>query len=121
MKKTMSLIALASAAGLLAACQAAPEQADGAGNVRMVATHEVANYQAFIDGYEAADAAAVRESGGVLFDAVYQQTDNPNDLMIVHDFGTMDEAAAYVESPDLKAAMEQLGVIEAPTITFYSK
>lgn len=122
MGKTLTALAAAGLIATLAGCAAATEDsAESDGMIRMVATHEVADYDTFIAGYDAEDAAAIREAGGVEFDAVYRQTDNPNDLMIVHDFSSMDQAAAYVESPDLKAAMEALGVIEPPIITFYTR
>ena len=63
-------------------------------------------------------APAVTRSVGVVGQAVYQATDNPNDVTVTHDFKSLEKAKAFADSPELKEAMEKSGVVGAPTIWF---
>jgi quinol monooxygenase YgiN len=47
---------------------------------------------------------------GVVAQAVYQSTDDPNDVTVIHDFHSLEKAKAFAASPELKAAMEKAGV-----------
>lgn len=53
---------------------------------------------------------------GVTAQAVYQTTDNPNDVSMTHDFKTEVEARAFGSSDKLKTAMQNAGVKGAPQI-----
>jgi len=52
---------------------------------------------------------------------VYQAADNPNDITVTHDFATVEAAHAFVNSEELKSAMQNAGVVGAPTIWFTNK
>ena len=81
--------------------------------------HTVSDYKAWRKGYDDFDAA--RKSLGVTAAAVYQATDNPNDMTITHDFATLEATQAFARSPELKKAMQNAGVVGAPTIWFTNK
>ena len=53
--------------------------------------------------------------------AVYQATDNPNDITVTHDFATLEVAQAFAKHGELKKAMQGAGVVGAPTIWFTTK
>ena len=90
-----------------------------AADVRMFVRHEVADYAVWRKAYNAFTPA--QKKHGVLYQAVYQSADNPNDVTVVHDFHTLDEAKAFGALPELKAAMEKSGVKGAPQIWYTTR
>ena len=87
-----------------------------ASDVRVFVRHTVTDYASWRKAYDAFD--AMRKKMGVTGQAVYQATDNPNDLTITHDFKTLEKAKAFADSPELKETMEKAGVVGQPTIWF---
>ena len=88
-------------------CAASPTWAK---DVRMFVRHEVADYF-----------APNQKKMGVIFKAVYQTADNPNDVTVIHDFHSLEKAQAFAASPVLKADMERLGVKGQPQIWITNK
>jgi hypothetical protein len=87
--------------------------------VTMFIRHRVAEFGTWHQVYT--DVAPMQRAGGVLAEAVYQATDDPNDVTVTHDFAAESAAQAFAASPDLKAAMERAGVVQAPTIWITSR
>jgi hypothetical protein len=79
----------------------------------------VANYKAWRKVYD--DFAPVQKAKGVTAQAVYQAADNPDDITVTHDFATDEAARAFVNSEELKSAMQNAGVVGSPTIWFTNK
>src|ERR1700693_2066156 len=90
-----------------------------AGDVRMVGRHEVADYGAWKKSYDSF--APTQKKLGVIYKAVYQSTDDPNDVTVIHDFHGVEKAKAFSASAELKAAMEKSGVKGAPQIWYTTK
>jgi ABC-type sugar transport system substrate-binding protein len=90
-----------------------------AADVRMFVRHEVADYGAWRKSYDAF--APTQKKLGVTYQAVYQSTDNPNDVTVIHDFHTLAKAKSFAASAELKAAMEKSGVKGAPQIWYTTK
>jgi quinol monooxygenase YgiN len=63
----------------------------------------------------------MQKKQGVIYKAVYQSTDDPNDVTVIHDFHSLDKARAFAASAELKAAMEKSGVKGAPQIWYTTK
>ena len=97
-------------------CAASPTWAK---DVRMFVRHEVADYAVWKKGYD--DFAPNQKKMGVIFKAVYQTADNPNDVTVIHDFHSLEKAKAFAASPELKADMERLGVKGQPQIWITNK
>jgi len=55
---------------------------------------------------------------GVIGSAVFQSIDNPNAITVTHDFASLAEAKAFVESEALHAARPAAGVSTSPAIWF---
>ncbi len=91
--------------------------ADAAG-VRMFVRHEVADYGTWRKAYDGF--RATQRQMGVVAQSVYQSTDNPNDIIVLHDFKSEQSAKAFAGSDKLKAAMQSSGVKGTPTI-WYTK
>jgi quinol monooxygenase YgiN len=77
-------------------------------DVRMFVRHEVADYATWRKAYDGFRATQTKM--GVVAQAVYQSTDDPNDVTVIHDFHSLEKAKAFAASPELKAAMEKAGV-----------
>jgi len=90
-----------------------------AGDVRMFVRHEVADYDVWRKAFDAF--APMQKKGGVIYKAVYQSTDDPNDVTVIHDFHSPEKAKAFAALPELKAAMEKGGVKGAPQIWYTTK
>jgi ABC-type sugar transport system substrate-binding protein len=90
-----------------------------AGDVRMFVRHEVADYGVWRKTYDAF--APTQKKLGVVYKAVYQSTDDPNDVTVIHDFHSLEKAKAFAASAELKAAMEKSGVKGAPQIWYTTK
>ncbi len=52
---------------------------------------------------------------------MFQSVDDPNDVSATHDFATIEEARAFVDSPRLKEVMEAAGVAGPPEIWFTTR
>jgi hypothetical protein len=97
-------------------CAATPSLA---ADVQMFVRHEVADYAAWKNSYDGF--RVTQKKLGVVSQAVYQSTDNPNDVTVTHVFHSLDRAKAFVASPELKAAMEKAGVKGPPQIWFTTR
>jgi len=81
--------------------------------------HTVSDFDKWKSGYDEQD--ALRKQHGVTSDGVYQSADDPNDITVYHEFGTIEGARAFVALPELKTIMEKLGVVGAPQIWFTNR
>jgi hypothetical protein len=109
---------------LLAACAmgisiVAAAGAAQAADVRMFVHHQVTDYATWRKSYNSF--APIQKKHGVIYQAVYQSTDDPNDITVVHDFHNLDAAKAFAALPELKAAMEKSGVKGAPQIWYTTR
>ena len=85
----------------------------------MFAKHKVADYGAWRKVYDGF--ADIQKKGGVTAQAVYRSVDDPNEVTVTHEFADASQAKAFVESPDLRDAMQKGGVVGPPTIWFTAK
>jgi len=85
----------------------------------MFVRHTVSNYKTWRKVYD--EFASVQKAKGVTAQAVYQAADNPNDITVTHEFATVEAAQALVKSEELNKAMQNAGVVGAPTIWFTNK
>jgi quinol monooxygenase YgiN len=92
----------------------APGASGKANHVRLFVHHEVTDYAAWRRSYDAFQPTVHKM--GATAQAVYQATDNPNDVIVTHDFASPEKAKALVASAELKAAMQSAGVKGQPQI-----
>ena len=90
-----------------------------AADIRMFVRHDVADYAVWRKGYDAY--APTQKKMGVFYEAVYQSSENPNDVTVIHDFRSLEKAKAFAASSDLKETMGKLGVKGPPQIWFTTK
>ena len=83
---------------------------------RIFVRHDVEDFATWKKGYD--EEAQWQREGGVTDEAVFQSVDDPNDVTVIHEFNTLDEARAFASNPELKAKMDALGVTGSPQIWF---
>lgn len=84
--------------------------------VRVFIRHKVHDYAAWRKGYDAFEPTRVKL--GAQGHAVYRDVDDGNDVTAWHDFNNLEAARAFLNSFELKVAMQNAGVIGPPTIWF---
>jgi hypothetical protein len=90
--------------------------AEEAPMVRMFIHHRVEDYPRWKEGYDAFDEE--RRGMGLIDDGVFCGVDDANDVTVIHDFATLDEARACAESTRLREVMGEAGVLGTPEIWF---
>lgn len=79
--------------------------------------HRVADYDAWRKVYESV--ADMQKDGGVTQQSVHRMADDPDNVLVIHHFDTVDTAKAFFASPDLKDAMQRAGVQGEPRIEYF--
>lgn len=82
--------------------------------IRLFVRHKVGDYNKWKLGYDAAE--SLRQHFGCTGAAVYQVPGDPTDVIITHDFPDANAASSFMESPDLRSAMEAAGVTSVPEV-----
>ncbi len=81
---------------------------------RMFARHPVSDFEKWHAAYK--EAASFQQENGVIAQSVHQNAEDPNDVTVVHDFSSLEDAKAFVSNEDLKSLMQDAGVSGPPTI-----
>lgn len=84
--------------------------------VKMYVRHQVADFNKWKPVFDEHD--SVRRQFGCKSIAVFTNIEHPNDVLIVSEWGSKEEAMAFGQSPSLKEAMEHAGVLGMPEISF---
>ncbi len=87
-----------------------------AANVRLFVQHKVTDYAAWRKVYDGFD--ATRRKLGVVHQEVWRVDGDPNNVVIIHDFATLEKAKAFTGSDELKTTMQKAGVAGEPVIWF---
>ncbi|MCC6630024.1 MAG: cyclase [Chloroflexi bacterium] len=80
--------------------------------------HTVRDYDAWRKTYDSA--GEMQRAGGVTAESHYRLASDPNTVLVLHHFGSVAEAEAFMAQPDLRAAMEQAGVVGVPRVEVFS-
>ncbi|MFE4838110.1 hypothetical protein ACFRAU_25955 [Arthrobacter sp. NPDC056691] len=79
--------------------------------------HRVDDYDAWRKVYDSV--AGLQKDGGVTTESVYRMDGDPDNVLVIHHFDTVDTAKAFFANPDLKDAMQRGGVQGEPRIEFF--
>jgi quinol monooxygenase YgiN len=82
----------------------------------MFVRHTVNDYSQWKSVYD--QFAGTRREYGVTGASVHRDAEDPNTIVVVHQFGSLDDAHTFADSDDLHSAMEQAGVAGPPEIWF---
>lgn len=82
--------------------------------------HRVADYEAWRRVYDSV--ADLQREGGVTRAAVYRAEGDPNNVLVLHEFGSSQEAHSFFERADLREAMQDAGVdVGSLRLEFYDE
>ena len=81
---------------------------------KVIVAHRVADYDRWFPVFN--EHEAVRRQHGAKGHSVYRVARDPNSVVIVNDFATLDGARAFMSDPTLPAAMERAGVDGPPQL-----
>lgn len=82
--------------------------------------HRVKDYDQWRVVYDSV--GEMQKAGGLIEDAVFQAEGDPNNVLVMHRFASMNEARAYFENPLLADAIREAGVEEATIrVEFYEE
>jgi quinol monooxygenase YgiN len=84
-----------------------------------VVLHHVKDYQSWRKVYD--EVGPLQREGGVIAESVYQAKGDPNNVLVLHRFATMQAAEAFFANPQLLGALHQAGVEGQPRIEFYEE
>ena len=59
-----------------------------------------------------------RQANGSRGGQLFRSADDPNELILLLEWDVMEKARQFAQSEDLRAVMQQAGVVERPTIYF---
>jgi hypothetical protein len=84
----------------------------------LVDRHQVNDYSTWRPVYESLD--GLRSQHGCTAARVWQHADNNNDVLVSHDFPTIEQAAGFAGDPELQAGMAGAGVAGPPQIDIFT-
>jgi hypothetical protein len=84
----------------------------------LVVRHTVNDYATWRPVYDELD--TLRTEHGCTDKRVLASSENPNDLLVTHDFPTVKQASAFAHDPALRAGMDRAGVAGPPSIEIFA-
>lgn len=81
---------------------------------KVIVQHRVADYDRWYPVFT--EHEAVRRQYGATGHSLNREATDPNSLVIVNEFATLDSARAFTQDPSLPAAMERSGVDGRPQV-----
>jgi hypothetical protein len=82
----------------------------------MLVRHKVRDFDTWKTGYDAH--APKRADSGLAEKYLLRSADDPNEVVILLEAGSLERARAFAESPDLRQKMQEAGVVDKPDIYF---
>jgi len=87
--------------------------------VRSIVLHRVKDYDAWREVYDTF--AGVQQAGGVRAEEVLRSLDDPNDVLVTHDFDDAATARTFFSSEELQDAMSRAGVDGQPQLIWFGE
>lgn len=82
----------------------------------MFIKHTISNYENWKSVYD--KFGSLRKEKGVTGASVHRDANDPNTIIVTHQFKDLNAATAFASSEDLKSAMAKAGVAGPPEIWF---
>jgi hypothetical protein len=83
----------------------------------LVVRHTVNDFAEWHSVYE--ELESLRVEHGCTGKRVFQAPDDANDVLVTHDFPSVEQAGAFAHDPALRAGMDRAGVAGAPRIEIF--
>ena len=87
--------------------------------VKVIVQHHVADYDRWFPVFT--EHEAVRRQHGATGHSISREVSDPNSVVIVNEFATLEGARAFSQDPSLPAAMARGGVDGAPQVWIASE
>jgi hypothetical protein len=84
----------------------------------LFARHHVNDYSTWRPVYDAAE--TIRSRYGVTSKRVFRDPKDPNELLITHEFPTLEKAQSFLNDPALAEAMKKAGVTGQPRFELFT-
>ncbi|AEG18009.1 cyclase [Methanobacterium paludis] len=81
--------------------------------------HKVKDYAKWKPVYD--EDGATRKAKGSKGSSLFRNANDPNHLIVLTEFEDMEKAKSFVESEDLKIAMQKAGVAGRPAVFYLEK
>ena len=81
--------------------------------------HKVEDYATWKPIFD--EHGATRKAGGSKGGHLFRSADDPNELVILFEWDDLEKARQFVQSEDLREAMQRAGVADQPDIYFLDK
>ena len=81
---------------------------------KVIVQHHVADYDRWYPIFT--EHGSVRRGHGATGHVITRSVDDPNTVVVVNDFATVDGARAFMQDPSLRDAMTRAGVDGAPEV-----
>ena len=81
---------------------------------KVIVQHNVADYDRWYPVFT--EHQSIRRQHGATGHSINREVADPNSVVIVNEFATLDGARAFSQDPSLPAAMERGGVMGAPQV-----
>jgi hypothetical protein len=85
-------------------------------NENLTIHFKVKDFNAWRTSYQANDKG--RASAGITNGKVFRNADDPNEVVVLQDVTDVAKARTWLDSQDMKTALEKSGVIGSPSIRF---
>ena len=85
----------------------------------VIIRHKVSDYGKWRSAFD--EAVKMRKDAGELSSRVFRVADDPNNLLLFQEWNSVDNAAKFIQSTELKEAMQQAGVLEQPDLYFLNE
>jgi uncharacterized protein (DUF1330 family) len=79
--------------------------------------HRVNDFDTFRDVYDSV--APMQATGGVTRQSVHRMAGDPDNVLVIHEFDSLDIARSFFANPDLRDAMIRGSVKGEPRIEFF--
>jgi heme-degrading monooxygenase HmoA len=79
--------------------------------------HRVTDYEAWRKVYDSV--SDVPAFSNITSESVHRMVDDPNNVLVLHYFDSVDEARAFTALPELQEAMQRAGVQGEPSFEYY--
>ena len=86
---------------------------------QVLVNHKVKDYDAWKQVFD--NFIDTRRSGGEKAFRILRPSDNPNDLTLLFEWDTTENAKKFMQSSELKSTMERAGVASEPKIQFLNE
>jgi hypothetical protein len=84
----------------------------------LIVRHPVSDYASFRSVYD--EVGSLRDAHGCTSESVLVAPDDGNDVVVLHEFPSVDQARSFADDPALKDAMARAGVAGAPRIEIFA-